>query len=104
MLLKFEKDLDVKNVADFFRKGKGHFALAPCELGLTHIMKLHLLSLSNCTQQSVEVLPLYILTNLDLPNLIYFLENHWHVVHQAKCHNQEICRVKKLTIYMMHCF
>ena len=74
MLFKFEKDMDVENLTDFSREGKGHFALAPCELGLTHIMNLHLLSLSNCTQQSVEVLSLYILTNLDLPNLVYFLE------------------------------
>ena len=65
----FEKDMDVENVADFSREGRDILPLASCELGLTHIMNLHLLSLSNCTQQSVEVLSLYILTNLDLPNL-----------------------------------
>ena len=52
------------------------YPLAPCELDLMHIINLHLLPLSSCNQQSVEVLPLYILTNLDLPNLVYFLENH----------------------------
>ena len=79
MLLKFEKVMDVEKLAEIFLEGEGTFyPLPPCELGLTNIMNLLLLPLSSCTLQSVEVLPLYILTNLDLPNLVYLTINRQH--------------------------
>ena len=76
MLLKFEKDVDMEKLAEeFSREGKGHFdPFSPCELGFMHIMNLHLLPVSSCTLQLVEVLPFYILRNLDFSNLDYFLE------------------------------
>ena len=87
MLLKFGKDMGVEKLAEIFLgRGRDILPLVPCELDLMHIMNLYLLPLSSCTQKSVEVLPLYMLTNLDFPNLVYFLEK--------SLRNQEICRVK----------
>ena len=69
------EDMDVEKLSEIILEGERTFCpLTPCKFGLMHIMNLHLLPLSNCTQQSVEVLSLYILTNLDLPNLVCYLE------------------------------
>ena len=48
MLLKFEKDMDVETFAENFL-GRGRDILPPCpfELGLMHIMTLHLAAALN---------------------------------------------------------
>ena len=51
------------------REGKGH--LSPFELGFIHIMNLYLAAALNSQLKYLHILPLYILTNLDMhpPNL-----------------------------------
>ena len=57
--------MDVEKLGEIFREGKGPFApLALFELDLMHTYDD--LSFGSCILQSVEVLPLYILTNVDL--------------------------------------
>ena len=86
--------MDVEKLAEIFLgRGRKILSPCPCELDLMHIMNLHLAAALN---SQLKYCPSIFLQILICPHLVYFLETSLACttdIHQAKCHNQETCRV-----------